>query len=34
MAMGRTLDVNHISMQEAVAGRVARESVVPEGVGK
>jgi outer membrane protein TolC len=34
MAMGRTLNVNHISMQEAVAGRVARESVVPEGVGK
>jgi len=30
MAMGRTLDVNHVSMQEAVAGRVARESVIPE----
>jgi len=30
MAVGRTLDVNHISMQEAVAGRVARESVIPE----
>ncbi len=29
MAMGRTLDVNHISMQEAVAGHVARESVIP-----
>jgi outer membrane protein TolC len=34
MAMGRTLDVNNISMQEAVAGRVARESVVPEGVAR
>jgi len=32
MAMGRTLDVNHISMQEAVTGRVARESVVPESL--
>jgi outer membrane protein len=30
MAMGRTLDVNRISMQEAVAGRVGRESVIPE----
>jgi outer membrane protein len=30
MAMGRTLDVNHVSMQEAVAGHVARESVIPE----
>jgi len=29
MAMGRTLEVNNISMQEAIAGRVARESVVP-----
>ena len=29
MAMGRTLEVNNISMQEAMAGRVARESVVP-----
>jgi len=30
MALGRTLDVNHISMSEAAAGRVARESVLPE----
>ena len=30
MAMGRTLDVNHISMSDAAAGRVARESVLPE----
>jgi len=30
MAMGRTLDVNHISMQEAATGRVARSSVLPE----
>jgi len=29
MAMGRTLDVNHISMQEAASGHVARESVLP-----
>jgi outer membrane protein len=29
LAMGRTLDVNHISMQEAVDGRVARESLLP-----
>lgn len=28
-ALGRTLDVNHVSMEEAVAGRVARESVLP-----
>jgi outer membrane protein len=28
-AMGRTLEVNHISMKEAVDGRVARESVLP-----
>ena len=32
MAMGRTLDVNHISMQEAAAGRVARESAIPESL--
>ncbi|MFN7997595.1 MAG: TolC family protein [Bryobacteraceae bacterium] len=30
LALGRTLDVNHISMQEAVAGHVARQSVLPE----
>jgi outer membrane protein len=28
-ALGRTLDVNHVSMEEAVAGRVGRESVLP-----
>lgn len=32
LAMGRTLDVNHISMQEAVTGHVARESIVPESL--
>ncbi len=32
MAMGRTLDVNHISMQDAVTGRVARESVLPQSL--
>lgn len=32
MAMGRTLEVNHISMQEASAGQVARESVVPQPI--
>jgi len=32
MAMGRTLEVNHIEMQEAVTGHVARESVVPESL--
>ena len=28
-AMGRTLDVNHISMKEAMDGRVERESFLP-----
>jgi hypothetical protein len=28
--MGRTLEVNHISMQEALDGRVERESAIPE----
>jgi outer membrane protein TolC len=28
-AMGRTLEVNHISMQEALDGRVERESTIP-----
>ena len=28
-AMGRTLEVNHISMKEAMDGRVARESFLP-----
>ena len=32
-AMGRTLEVNHISMQEAVAGQVQRESFLPPNVG-
>jgi outer membrane protein TolC len=31
-AMGRTLEVNHISMQEALDGRVERESVIPANV--
>jgi hypothetical protein len=30
--MGRTLDVNHISMEEATAGHVARQSYIPESV--
>jgi outer membrane protein TolC len=42
LAMGRTLEVNHISMEEALAGQVQRESVIPDalpaprkqGVGK
>jgi outer membrane protein TolC len=29
-ALGRTLEVNHISMAEAATGRVARESVIPD----
>ena len=29
-AVGQTLDVNHISMQEAAAGQVARQSMIPE----
>ena len=28
-ALGRTLDVNHVAMDEAVSGRVQRESVLP-----
>jgi outer membrane protein TolC len=31
-AMGRTLEVNHISMQEAVSGKVQRESYIPPNV--
>ena len=31
-AMGRTLQVNHISMQEAMEGRVRRESSLPPSV--
>jgi outer membrane protein len=30
-AIGRTLEVNQISMEEATAGRVARASIIPEG---
>jgi outer membrane protein len=29
LATGRTLEVNHISMEEAVAGRVERDSAIP-----
>ena len=32
LAMGRTLEVNHISMEEAIAGQVQRESALPAGV--
>jgi outer membrane protein TolC len=31
-AMGRTLEVNHISMQEALDGRVERESAIPDNL--
>jgi outer membrane protein len=31
-AMGRTLQVNHVAMEEAVTGQVKRQSAVPEGV--
>ncbi len=31
-AMGRTLDQNHISIEEAVSGQVSRPSAIPEGV--
>jgi outer membrane protein TolC len=42
LAMGRTLEVNHISTEEALAGQVQRESIIPttlpapraQGVGK
>jgi outer membrane protein TolC len=30
LALGRTLEVNHISMEEAVAGRVQRDSTIPD----
>jgi outer membrane protein len=30
-SVGQTLDVNHISMTEAIAGQVARASSIPEG---
>jgi len=32
-AMGRTLDVNHISFEEAMAGHVKRESFLPPTIG-
>jgi outer membrane protein TolC len=31
-AIGMTLDVNHISFEEAISGKVARQSSIPEGV--
>jgi len=31
-AMGRTLEVNHVAMEEAVSGRVERESFIPPDV--
>jgi len=33
-AIGRTLDVNHISFEEALAGKVARQSFIPESLEK
>jgi outer membrane protein TolC len=32
LALGRALEVNHISMEEAVSGHVQRESVIPANV--
>jgi hypothetical protein len=32
--MGRTLDVNHISLDEALKGRMSRQSTLPADVGK
>jgi outer membrane protein len=32
LALGETLDVNHISMQEAISGHVQRESFIPPNV--
>lgn len=32
LALGRTLDVNHISMEEAASGHVQRESSIPDSV--
>jgi outer membrane protein TolC len=32
-AMGRTLEVNHVSMQDAMDGRVKRESLLPANIG-
>jgi outer membrane protein len=33
-ALGQTLDVNHVSIEEATAGKVTRESMVPSDVPK
>jgi hypothetical protein len=33
-AVGQTLDVNGVSMEEARAGKVARSSLLPEGAPK
>ena len=33
-ALGQTLDVNHVSIEEAKAGRVARQSSIPPGAAK
>ncbi len=33
-AVGHTLDVNHVSFDEAISGRVARESFIPDSVGE
>src|SRR5579871_1164855 len=32
LALGRALEVNHVSMEEAISGHVARESVIPANV--
>ena len=32
LAMGRTLEVNHIAMEEAATGQVARQSLLPESL--
>ncbi|MBZ5622289.1 MAG: TolC family protein [Acidobacteriia bacterium] len=32
LALGRALEVNHISMQEAISGHVGRESVIPANI--
>jgi outer membrane protein TolC len=31
-ALGTTLDVNHISLDEAIHGRIARDSVLPSNI--
>ena len=32
LALGRALEINHISMEEAISGHVARESMIPANV--